>query len=140
MEIKKVGDSLSYVKQHPEMFLSYGKVQLHELAAKIVVDVVSLGVFPVMVDYVNDWWVVSAPENWMGMDNELSINELFSKLVPNPKAGQNASRNEVVLHAYAENVFVYSDGRDHLIKGSKDVVVVDEIKTKFLDSCFIAFR
>lgn len=44
--------------------------------------------------------------DWLPIDNTEEISELFTRLVPNPTAGQNASRHEVLLTAYASGVVV----------------------------------
>ncbi len=137
MKIKMV-DSLKYVASHPEIFINEGADLFHELASRIVSDVISFDCLPVAVDFCLDWWVVSSPKNWLDVDRPVS--ELFTNLIPNPKAGRNASRNEIVVNAFADNVIVCQQGHVELIKGKVDEALINEIKSKYPNMYLIAFN
>ena len=139
MKLKTVTDSLSYVKSHPEIFLNYEGVQRHELATKIVTDIASLGHFPATIDIVGDWWIVMSPSNWMQVGECNTEIDIFHQLIPNPRAGQNASRNEVVLNAFVKNLLVSKEGNIQLVKGAEESFVVDVIKNKYRMFYLIAF-
>ena len=140
MKLKKANDSLEYVKSHPDIFLHYDGVQLHELATKIVTDVITSGFFPAVIDRADEWWLVMSPHNWMESEITVANHDIFSQLIPNPKAGQNASRNEVVLNAFASNVFVSKKGNINLVKGEFEEIPVNKIKAKYSEYYLIAFR
>lgn len=139
MKLKRATGSLGYVKSHPEIFLNYDGIQLHELATKIATDVITLGCCPAVIDRVGGWWVVMSPYNWMESDVDVVNQDIFSKLIPNPKAGQNASRNEIVLNAFASNIFVSKKGDINLVKGELEQAAVDDIKDKYSEHYLIAF-
>ncbi len=139
MKLKKASDPVGYVTSHPEIFLNYTGVHFHELATKIITDIVTLDCFPATIDIVDGWWVVMSPRNWLEIDASVSIRDLFSQLIPNPKAGQNASRNEIVVNAFANNIFVSKKGSIELVKGELKNAIVEYIQETYQEQYLIAF-
>ena len=139
MKLSKV-DSLQYVREHPEIFLRFNELQLHELATKLVTDAISLGVFPVSVDFSDDWWMVSSKKNWLKIATDLPIDELFRRLVANPRAGRNACRSEIILYAYVDNIILLYEGETHIIKGNLDSSIEKYFLKNSNNSFIFAFK
>ena len=119
---------LEYVKNNPHIFFGYNENRLVELSLKISMDALSFGIHPVVIDYIDKFWVIGANSNWLEINNSLGVEQLFYRLVPNPLAGQNASRGEILLNSFAENVIFSTPTQDFKIKGNIELDVLRNIR------------
>ena len=139
MEIKKI-NPIEYVASHPEIFLVTDIGVLPELASKLALDSIALECTPLIVDRHFDWWLVSSKKNWLTKGHTLSINDLFSSLVPFPIIGQNSNRNEILINAYCKNVCVSSEGVIYFIKGAKDDQFLNFLTKNYEGQTCVAFK
>lgn len=99
---------IDFVRMHPEIFLVYQPLSDHDLCAKLLVDAITSGAGRILVEQGGSWWFIGAEKDWIrGNSAGKSIDDLFCQITPNPRAGQNAMRNEMLLTAYAEDVALF---------------------------------
>ena len=129
--------AIEYIRKNKNIFLRYGDPSNHELASKIVVDAVSKGCRSVKVDLYDNWVFISSPDSWFDLEKG---HELFSNLVPNPEAGVNASRGEVVLSAFCNRVLLSNLGMIAYSSGDLCDAVVEELKNCYQNVFLIGFE
>ncbi|HSX83789.1 MAG TPA: hypothetical protein VLE50_00225 [Cellvibrio sp.] len=138
MQLKTV-NPLDYVKANPGLFFNYDDRRMQELVTKVVTDALSVSACPIVVDSVGAWHVVASSKNWLGKTSENDILKMFNTLIPNPAAGRNASRSEVLLNVFATNVIVFVGGATILVKGRVDSEVFSETRSKYNGFNFVLF-
>lgn len=136
----KIIDSLSFVKKNKAIFFNKEDIDNLDLINRVILDPISLGATPIVVDIVFGWNIIASKKNWLKIDTNLSTKELFQSLVSNPKAGQNASRNEILLTAFSNNVITNGDGDLVLIRGLVSDFEKNAILEKYISFTFIAFN
>jgi hypothetical protein len=118
VSLKKV-DGLKFVRENPKMFLSFETATGFELCSKILIDAMTSGAQPVVVDKQENWWIVASRTNWISNNADgIAASDLFRRIHPNPRAGANAMRNEILLAAFADQIVLFQDGEFEVIRGS----------------------
>lgn len=103
-DLHRLDDSLGFVRKHPEMFFASGQPEPLACIQHLIVEVLALGGADAQVNRVDDWWVVLSSFDWFG---ERDVHETFARIIPLPVVGQNASRVEVVVAAFADSVSTF---------------------------------
>lgn len=132
--------ALMYVKKNPNIFLTYGTVDAHDLISRVVYDAISLGVVDVFIENIQGVWIVGSTERWICRDTKYSPEDIFYQIIPNPRAGQNCSRHEVVLTAFAKSVYMIDSQEVCSIKGDIEKNVLEEIVLKHPEKFMLAFE
>jgi hypothetical protein len=102
MSVSPLTEAVDFVKDHPEMFFPRGIPSPLICAQHLAAEVLALGGSDVLIERTRDWWIVSSSFDWFSAN--LSEKDQFRRLVPLPEVGENASRVEVVLTAFADAV------------------------------------
>ncbi|CAN5614843.1 hypothetical protein BH09MYX1_BH09MYX1_33750 [soil metagenome] len=115
MNIQTV-DPIEWVKRNQASFFPGGKIDVIRLLAYVMSDVLELGRGECRIVQHDAWWSIVSDADWLA-HAEVSVRELFERVVPAPAHGEHSMRAEVLLSAYAEDVFTHSDEGSLQIKG-----------------------
>lgn len=114
-DLQVFNDPYALIRKRPEMFIR--EVSGPELAERIAGDALRLTGGPVTMLRTGPWWVIAAQTDWLAKEPESSVEDLFSRPVPFPQAGDNSIRGEVVLAAFADPLVTYTRELGQVIKG-----------------------
>jgi hypothetical protein len=104
LEITPIRDALGFVRQHPEMFFPGTAPNPLDCLRHLLVEVLALGASDASVRLIDGWWMLSSSFDWfLGKEPE----QLFTRIVPLPEVGPNASHVEIVLTAFAQSVATF---------------------------------
>ncbi len=115
MAALKTLDPIDHIRANPQMYLRGGNADPVDLARQIAGDAIYLGAKRAQIINVNGWLLVAADVDWM---KGSEIQEIFSQVVPFPKAGVNSMRSEVLLSAFARDIFTADSTGHVVIKGT----------------------
>jgi hypothetical protein len=139
MELRRI-DGLSWANDRVEQFFPIGRIDAIVLLAYIMTDVIELGQGECHISSKDGWWFVSSDVDWL-QHPSLSINELFANVVPAPAHGLHSLRAEVLVNAFATDVFIWSHECKTIIKGeSPNLEVVDTVAEWAQCRRILAFR
>lgn len=110
-------DSIEWIKKNHDRFFRRNNIGL-ELSTNIISDALLLTDKPITVLNKNDWWIIGSQADWLSTHFNNSIEELFSRVIPFPEAGQNSIRSEVLLTAFAKDIVTVVNKKVVIIKGS----------------------
>lgn len=122
--------------------LSDPRVVLFKLLEHLVCHIMSLDCTPVTVDKVDRLYVVSTSQDWHkhGHIEGRGLLELFHNPVLAPELGEFKTRSEFLLYAYANNLVCINNDLEFKIKGEIPASTIIAIKSKYPNSCIIAFN
>jgi hypothetical protein len=112
----QVVDPLAWVSSRPIQFFRTGRADALQLVTCVLADVVTLGGGECRVSVIEDWWLVSSDIDWM-KNAKFSVQELFSQVVADPRLGDHSMRAEILLNAFASDVFTTDSHAPLAIKG-----------------------
>jgi len=115
--IRKI-EPVEHVQKRKEMYLEHEEIIPESIAAKVVSDALTLGVEEIWVRHYDTWWIIGSADDWLQYDSSFSIEEAFTKIIPLPDGPPEAFRREILLTAFADNVFIKKDQEIIKIKGS----------------------
>jgi hypothetical protein len=113
----KTLDPIEHIRSNPQMYLRGGKVDRIDIARQLAGDAIYLGAKRVQIVDVNDWMLVAADTDWMKRSSA-DMRSAFDKIVPFPEAGINSMRSEVLLSAFAQDIFTADATGHEVIKGA----------------------
>ena len=119
-------DPLTAVSGKPEVYFGYKVVRSWMLASKLVEDALVLGVSPVtVITQPGDWTTVAGSADWtvVGPGAELPTADLFRYMIAFNEAGIDAFRHEILVTAFARDVFVVRKADVLKIKGEADAAL-----------------
>lgn len=119
-EFQVLNDVVAWIRLHPERFFAGGVVTAQQLLVQVVRDAIVQSALPVTVDRVGRWWIVVSNHDWLEIQDDQSIVDLFQKLIPLPVAGPECHRTEVLLTAFARSVVTATPKGIVVVKGSAD--------------------
>lgn len=122
MEIKIIDDAVSYVKRRSELFLGSNLPNDIGLLRWLLTDILVLGGQEIGVKRYEDWWLVGSNTDWLRPPPGLSLQDMFSRIIPLPQAGDNSMRSEILLAAFCEEVVVSGSDGDLIIKGGGEKI------------------
>ena len=134
--IKKI-DPVHHVRQNMNMYLGREEVVQDELATFIVDDALVLGAQRTIIVRSEGWWVIGADIDWLLTGHQKEIEDVFCGILPLLGGGQNASRREILLTAFTDNIVTMknNDLIQTVIKGEGAPEIVlslfQEYPTKF---------
>lgn len=109
-------DPIAWLKASRERFFPGGKFDVTRLLAYVMADVLELGRGECRIVRRDSWWFVVSDSDWLAHD-AISVSELFQRVVPAPAHGEHSMRAEVLLTAYADDVYTAMDTEELVIKG-----------------------
>ncbi|WP_395345987.1 hypothetical protein [Variovorax sp. UC122_21] len=120
-----------WARMHPEMFFRDGKATARNIVEQLVDGARVLGAPSVEDVSFKEWWIVAAQEDWFPNARfPLPPDFRFGEIIVFPEQGQNCTRPEFVVAAFARDVIVMGAKGDPVILGT--VSSTDEIH------CFLA--
>ena len=121
MNIEEKTDVLSFVRENREIYLNFAETTGFELCSKIAIDAMTTGAPPVLIDRQEDWWIVASQKSWI-IDNAdgISVRNLFDRINVNPRAAQNAIRNEILLAAFADQIVLFQNHKFEIIRLNRE--------------------
>jgi hypothetical protein len=131
---------MQWAIRNRDLFFPRGKVDVIHLLAYVMSDVLELGRGECRILQRDAWWHVLSDKDWLAHP-ETSVRELFERVVPAPAHGEHSMRAEVLLGAFAEDVFTSSDGRELQVKGqAPDRAVIEGVLLGGWSRRLVAFR
>jgi hypothetical protein len=113
---------VEYVRSNRTVFLGpSGTPDLRDLAADLVTDALVLGVHPVTVDLIDDWYVVAAPQDWITLKSRHPLIECFRRVEIFHEHRRNSNRATILINAFAKNVLVLGAEGVTVVKGCDNV-------------------
>ena len=110
---------LEWAREHPVFFFADGKASSQALTEKLIVAVRVLGSDTASCHVVNEWSVVAAADDWFLLGQFRIPESLqFASLTPFPEAGQNSTRPEVLVAAFARDIVVLGPLGVRVAKGT----------------------
>ncbi len=79
-------------------------------------DVLELGRGECRISCHDGWWVIASDEDWL-MHPEFSVRQLFENVVPAPEHGEHSLRAEVLVNAFASDVFTIAGEVPLVVRG-----------------------
>jgi hypothetical protein len=132
-------DPLAWVKRNQMRFFPGGQVDVIRLLAYVMSDVLELGRGECRIVQRDGWWFVTSDVDWLAQ--ELSVRDLFERVVPAPQHGEHSMRAEVLVNAFAQDVLVFSAGEATEIKGrGPEGPVIERVVREASMTGMIAFR
>lgn len=125
-EIPILSDAVSYVSQHPEMYLKQDVARQEELLIRMISTLVCTQMLPIRIYRRARWSCIAAETDWVLHAKMPSIDALFRRLNPMPEGGVFAFRAEVLLTAFAERVVTWTLSEVTWIKGRRDTELLPE--------------
>ena len=104
----ELNNPVDWVKEHPQIMLRSSLICGENLAHRVVHDAFVSKVKSMKIEQIENWWIIAGINDWLSYKN-LSINDLFNKLIPFPEMGQECHRSEILLTAFADNIFTVLD-------------------------------
>lgn len=134
-------DPIDFIKNNPDRFLRHNNLGL-ELTTNIVGDALLLVNEPITALNQSKWWIVSCESDWLMNTSDYTVEEIFSRIIPLPEAGQNSMRSEILLTAFANDVVTILGKEITVIKGSLDTQnkQLFDLKNNNLTKRIVAFR
>jgi hypothetical protein len=120
--MKRLTDSLPFIRSSPERFLRQTPATGHELATALAGDALLLTGAPTTLTRVRgDWWVVGCEADWLARpETEANPVSAFSRILPFPEAGPNSMRAEVLIGAFATTAVTVGAGERLVVAGNVD--------------------
>ncbi len=117
----KLIDALSVIRSQPLTYLRQRVVTADVLAFRVADDARRLGCEPVEVVEHEGCWLVGAGDDWCikGRHVPSDVLELFRRAWPFPEAGANSMRSEVLVAAFARDVFTGSADDIQVVQGAE---------------------
>ena len=133
-------DPIEWVKRNQSLFFPGGKIDVIRLLAYVMGDVLELGGGEYRILHRDAWWLVGSDADWLAQPG-VSVRALFERVVPAPGHGEHSMRAEVLLTAFAEDVFTVSGQEALQIKGqAPEPVVIESALRGGWSRRLIAFR
>lgn len=119
--IRVVEGGPAWARARPEVFFSQGQPSLEELKALLLQAARTLGSARVQDLSFDDWHVVAATDDWLARGATLVAGRsLFHHLHAFPELGQNCSRPEFLVQAFASDVISQGPEGTSVVKGAFD--------------------
>jgi hypothetical protein len=114
------GDTLSFIRRRWDIYLPEGVSELI-LAERLQKEARLLTGCEAKIQQSNGWWLVSCPHDWLRIGRYLGDepSELFDRAFAFPESGVNTVRSEIVVAAFASDVFINTPEQYHVIQGGE---------------------
>jgi len=115
-ELSRV-NPVEHVRSHPSLYLRGGIFDPVRGACRIAGDAMLLGSNDVTTDRIGEWLRVHSSTDWLLGADHPEVQALFESIVAFPEAGDNAFRGEILLTAFARDVYVSDASGGCVVKG-----------------------
>lgn len=141
-DLKPLPNAESLIRKKPTQYINNPESPSLDIASHLMSDALALSVNTVIVNKVDDWYLVSASKDWVrhNIENIQDLSVIFSRLISIPEKGLNSFRGEILVFTFSQDCFVYDNDKLHVLKGSKPS---KSILQKLLSSAFsfsVGFR
>ena len=116
----KIISTIEFIKKSPSKFGFSSEPTSSELVGRVVSSAVALGERSVSVQIIDKWCFVCSEGDWIirNHSNIIDKQDIFSTIIPLPELGEEQSRPEVFISAFAEHIFIREvDGEVLGLKG-----------------------
>jgi hypothetical protein len=117
-------DALAHLRKNPSMYFRSGQFSALEMATRLVGEAILRGAQKVSVDRDGEWYLVSADVDWLAEIER----DPFNEVIPFPEAGANSMLQDVLLTAFAGDVFTVASGELRKIKGGSPLPDYDQLE------------
>lgn len=133
-------NGLQWVRARPDQFFPHGRIDPMSLLAWVMCDVLKFGSGDCRIAARSGWWVVVSDSDWLS-HNEVSVGDLFCRVVPAPEHGEHSMRAEVLLNAFAADVVTGVSDVQAVVKGEPpDRRLIRDSVDSTWSRRFVAFR
>jgi hypothetical protein len=115
MELQQI-NALAWIRGNEARFFSAGRAEAIPLLAYAMNDVLELGRGECRISHHDDWWVIASDRDWL-RHPEFSVRQLFENVIPAPEHGEHSLRAEVLLNAFAVDVFTIAGDEPLVVRG-----------------------
>jgi hypothetical protein len=112
----QIVNPIEWVRRNQSLFFPAGQIDVIRLTAYVMSDVLELGGGECRIVKRDRWWFVVSDADWLAQA-AVPVHELFESVIPAPAHGEHSMRAEVLLSAYAADIFTQSDEGALQIKG-----------------------
>lgn len=112
---------VQHIQKYPQMYIGSNELNAQYLVTELLTDAKLLGIKEAEYFSFANWHLIKAESNWI-IKNTLGITlieDIFNRIIPFPEAGVNSIRSEVIITAFASDVFVWYQESLTVIKGNK---------------------
>jgi hypothetical protein len=112
-------DPIQWARSHPSFFFNAGTPSDVELIAQLVMGAKILGATHIEFLAFESWSIVASETDWFMASVRFPIDEnlKLEVLTPFPELGQNCTRPESILLAFAKNIVTLGPSGVHLVAG-----------------------
>jgi hypothetical protein len=114
--VNSIDDAYAYVRRNVELFFRSGQPSALECATALANDAILLGSTEVHLARVDDWWLVSANQDWL-VQGDHAVEALFQRMWPFKEAGVNSIRSEVLIGAFAAKIVLLTPSTRVVLRG-----------------------
>lgn len=109
-------DPIEHVRKRSSLYLEHDEFIPETVASKVAADALTLGAREVWLRHYGTWWLIGSRDDWF--DDNTSVERPFREIVGLPSGYENSFRREILLTAFADNVFVKKGENVFVIKGN----------------------
>ena len=123
------GSPAEWARAHPSFFFNAGYASEGELVSQLVLGVKTLGAQHIEVLTIDSWSIVAAHSDWLATPVRFPIDDSggFDQMTPFPELGQNCTRPEFLVIAFAENVVMVGPSGTRVLHGRTDDMILDAL-------------
>jgi hypothetical protein len=135
-------DALAVIRANPRLYMGEPVVTAAGLSARVADDARILGCLPVEVEEHEDWCLVGAGADWckFGRHAPADALDLFRRAWPFLEVGANSIRSEILVAAFACDVFTGSSDGVQVVQGAEPENSVRQRVAPRLSRRVIGFR
>ena len=120
-------DPVRWAHSNPQLFFRGGEVDAYQLLSWVLADVLVFGQGGCFVEQEGDWWLVASNRDWLRTKAH-SVEQLFQRVVAEPRHGGHSMRAELLVAAYCRDIFTTTRAAEQAIKGSRPAAsLVDSV-------------
>jgi hypothetical protein len=136
----QVVTALEAIRSRPDMYLRGQPITGDVLASRLIEDILVVRNCIAFATRIDEWWVVASDRDWIGIHEGEKLRSHFNRIVAFPEAGVNTMHSEVLITAFAKDVFTSDTSTQCVIHGSIDGAVNSIISDHPEWKRLVAFR
>lgn len=109
-------DAIAWIRGNQARFFPSGQAEAIPLLAYAMNDVLELGRGECRISCHAEWWVIASDQDWL-RHPDFSVRQLFENVIPAPEHGEHSLRAEVLVNAFAADVFTIAGDEPFVIRG-----------------------
>lgn len=119
-DLRILADPIEGVRRLAGHFFSRGAFDPAEVVARLTFEALVCGVRSLVIERAERWWIIRGDADWLTEPDKLRS---FYQIVSYAQGGDNSTRSEVLLNAFASDVVTASGGGVDVIKGTSDATI-----------------